>query len=451
MGAAGASDGARDGQGYLINGGSAGMMVQLEDLARTADGLGSTVASLRNLESRVTDLWMEVGALGGGSVTADRVRRRMLEAAHGFRVSAAALERLSDGVRKSAREYADTEGRVQLRMPWTGPISPWPEPSPGGGVVPTRGRMEKALASPADELALHAALLLLKTAGVAELRRVTVTPVPGVPGEIRLDGSASGLLARSRALKEEDNAGVVEVLRIDEDGRQAFVVTIPGTQGNGFSEGGANPFDVTGNGEARDLDSRYVAAAVAEALRQANAQAGDSVVLSGYSQGGDHAANVAVFLATESEYQVDFLLTAGSPTGATDLPPGLPALHLEHELDWVPGIDSLPNPDTPDRVTMTLTGPVATPDGQPAGLGPAHRLDNYLEGAALADTSQDPSVRTALGSLGVAIGAGTATRHLYRFEREPLPAPAAPPSARMPQPEHMASPTPPLRRVLSDN
>ena len=449
MGAAGATDSIRDGQAYLVRGGSAGTLVQLEDLARIADGLGSSVGRLRNLELRVTDLWMEAGAIGGGSLTADRVRARMLEAAHGFRVCAAALERLSDGVRTSAREYADTEGRIQLRMPWTGAVSPWPRPAPGGtGFVPTRQHMEEALASPADEIALHAALFLLKTAGVAELRRVTVAPFPAGQEQVRLDGSVAGLLGRSKVLKDENNAGVVEVLRIQDGGRQVFVVTIPGTQGSGF--GGAFPFDVTGNGEARDLDSKYVAAAVADALRQAHAEAGDSVVLSGYSQGGDHATNVAVFLANQTEYQVDFLLTAGSPTGSAALPPGLPALHLEHELDWVPGIDSMPNPDTPDRVTMTLTDPVATPEGQPAGLGPAHRLDNYLEGAALADASQDPSMRTAVGSLGAVIGTGTATRHLYRFEREPLPKPEARPSVRVPHPEPLPSPTPPVRRVSPD-
>ena len=448
MGALGASDSGRDGQAYLVRGGSAGMMVQLEDLARIAGGLGATVSRLRNMEQRVTDLWLEVGALGGGSVTADRVRMRMQEAAHGIRVAASAVEKLSDGVRRSARDYADTEGRVQLRMPWTGPVSPWPGPPSGGtGLRPSRQEMEDVLAGPTDEAALHAALFLLKTAGVAQLRPVTVTPLPGAPEEVRLDGSVSGVLARSKVLKDENAPGVVEVLRIDEGGKRVFVVTIPGTQGTGFSEGGAVPFDVAGNGEARAVGSRYVAAAVAEALRQARAEAGDSVVLTGYSQGGDHAANAAVFLTRETGYQVDFLLTAGSPTGAAVLPPGLPALHLEHAQDWVPGIDSLPNPDTPDRVTMTLTTPALTPEGAPAGLGPAHRLDGYLEGAALADGSRDPSVSTAAGSLGAVIGAGVATRHLYRFEREPLPKPAPRPTVQMPLPEHMSSPTPPLRRV----
>ena len=447
MGAIGAGDTTGDLQPYSVKGGSAGVAVQLEDLARIAGELGSTVACLRNLESRAADLWMEVGAVGGGSATADRVRMRMLDAAHGLRVSAAALERLSDGVLRSAREYAATEGRVQVRMPWAGAGSPWPAPAAGWNGFPTRRQMETALATPADEAALQAALFLLKT-GTARLRPVTVTPIPGGPGEVRLDGTAAGLLARSKILKEENSPGAVEVLRIEGDGRQVFVVSIPGTQGSGLSEGGAVPFDVAGNGEARGMQSRYVAAAVAEALRQAQAEAGDSVVLSGYSQGGDHAANVAVFLSNETDYNVDFLLTAGSPTGATDLPPGVAALHLEHEKDWVPGIDSLPNPDTPDRVTLTLTDPVATPEAEPAGLGPAHRLDNYLDGAALADGSADPSVRTALGSLGMAIGTGTATRQLYRFEREPLP--ARPDARVVPVPEYVATPTPPLRRVTSD-
>ncbi|MCC3275481.1 hypothetical protein LJ753_06300 [Arthrobacter sp. zg-Y20] len=447
MGAIGAADSFRDQPAFQVRGGSVGLLVQLEDLARVADRLGTTTSMLRNLEKRVNGLWLEAGAWGGGSVTADRVRARMLDASFALRRSAAALEELTEGVRESARSYAATEGRVQLRMPWAGEVSPWPAaPASGGTLVPTRGQMEAALGSVADEVALLAALALLKTAGVTELRPVTVTALPGKPENIRLDGTAAGLLARSQVLKDENDPGVVEVLRIEEGGKNTFIVVLPGTQG-WFSDGGSVPFDLAGMGEARGRESQYVAAAVAEALRQANAEAGDSVVLSGYSQGGDHAVNVAAFLATGSQYQVDFVLTAGSPTGTANLPPGVPALHLEHERDWVPGIDSVPNPDTPDRVTLTLTDPVATPEGEPAGLGPAHRLENYLDGAALADASDDGSVRTALGSLSLAVGAGQATRHLYRFEREPLP---ARPPARVAAPADVSTPTPPFSRLPSN-
>lgn len=446
MGAIGAADSYRDQPAFHVRGGSAGLLVQLEDLARVAEQLEATTALLRNLEQRVNGLWLEAGAWGGGSMTADRVRARVLEAAFALRRSAAALGELTEGVRESARSYAATEGRVQLRMPWTGEVSPWPAPAAGGRtLVPTRNQTEAVLGSAADEVLLQAALALLKSAGVAELRPVTVTALPG-KGKVQLDGTAAGLLGRSQVLMDENDPGVVEILRIEEGGKRTFVVVLPGTQG-WFSEGGSVPFDLTGEGEARAAQSRYVAAAVAEALRQAEAEAGDSVVLSGYSQGGEHAANAAALLAAESGYQVDFVLSAGSPTGTSTLPPGMAALHLEHELDWVTGIDSIPNPDTPDRVTLTLTDPVATPEGESAGLGPAHRLDNYLDGAALADASGDASVRTALGSLALAVGAGQATRHLYRFEREPLP---ARPPARVAAPADVSTPTPPFSRLPSN-
>ena len=64
------------------------------------------------------------------------------------------------------------------------------------------------------------------------------------------------------------------------------------------------------------------------------------------------------------------MLTAGSPVGGIRPGPGIRSLHLEHEQDWVPGADGLANPDTRDRVTVTLTNPLAMPPLQDFGLGP---------------------------------------------------------------------------------
>ena len=56
-----------------------------------------------------------------------------------------------------------------------------------------------------------------------------------------------------------------------------------------------------------------------------------------------------------ADYDLKFVLTAGSPVGGIEPGAGISSLHLEHEQDWVPGADGLPNPDTRDRVTVTLT------------------------------------------------------------------------------------------------
>lgn len=433
MAAIGSADRGGAAPAYRVAGGSAGLLVQYEDLLRVADRMDLAAERLRELRQQAAELWLEAGTVG--SASSDRVRTRLQEASTILSASAGALERLVDGVRESARRYAETEGRIRLRLPSIGPIplAPWIIPGRRIEGFPTLPQIESALASPADERAMQAAMWWIRK-GVGKPRPVRVSALPGDLGQVRLEGTAASILARSEVLKQENRAGVVEVLRIDEGGRQTFVVTIPGTQGTGSLAESGNPFGFTGNGEARAEESRYVAAGVAEALRQAEAEAGDSVILSGYSQGGDHAANIAAVLARDSGYRVDFLLTAGSPTGATSLPPGLPALHLEHVQDWVPGIDSTANPDTADRVTLTRLDPVSTPPGEDPGLGPGHRLAHYQEAAAMADASDDASLRTVLGSLGAAVGtAAVATRHLYRFTREPLmQKPLMPPLAQGP-------------------
>ncbi|MCQ1951978.1 hypothetical protein [Arthrobacter sp. zg-Y238] len=412
---------------YQVRGGAAGLLVQYEDLVRIAGRLESTTDRLRLLGQRVTELWLEVGAVSGGSGSADRVRLRMQEAAHTLRSSASAVDALTDGVRESARAYAEAEGQIKARLPYFFliPPNPWSTvgPYPRAEGFPTLRQAETVLADPVSENLMRAALLLLYGAGRGKLRPVEVSALPGAQERVRLDGTAAGLLERSEVLLRENRPGVIEVLPLTaSDGKKTFVVTIPGTQSPGISPGSENPFDAMGVFEPSLKDSLFVAAGVQEALRLAGAEAEDAVILSGYSQGGDHATRVAAYLAEESDYNVAFLLTAGSHTGAADLPPGIHALHLEHVQDWVSGIDGTPNPDTPDRVTMTLTNPAATPEGDDAGLGPGHRLENYRRGAALADASDDASLRASVGSLGAAVAAGSvATRHLYRLSREELP------------------------------
>ena len=427
MGAAGVFDSDRDSKMYEVRGGAAGLLVQYEDLVRITGRLESATGRLRVLGQRVTDLWLKVGAWGGGSTSSDRVRARLLETAHTLENSAVALDALMEGVRESARAYANAEGRIEAKLPSfvLVPPSPWstPGPYPRAEGFPTLQQAESGLIPPISGAAMHAALFLLYGAGQGKLRPVEVSALPGRQELVRLDGTAAGLLDRSEVLKRENKAGVIEVLPVTaSDGKKTFVVTIPGTQGLGISPGSENTFDAMGVLESSLEDSAFVAAGVQEALRLAGAEAEDAVILSGYSQGGGHATHVAAYLAEESDYNVEFLLTAGSPTGAADLPPGVPALHLEHVQDWVSGIDGIPNPDTPDRVTMTLTDLETTPEGEDAGLGAGHRLDNYRRGAALADASDDASLRTAVASLGAAVAAGSvATRHLYQLSREKLP------------------------------
>jgi hypothetical protein len=142
----------------------------------------------------------------------------------------------------------------------------------------------------------------------------------------------------------------------------------------------------------------------------------------GYSQGGIHAMNLSQDKAFLAEFDLKFVLTAGSPVGGITPEPGISSLHLEHEQDWVPGADGLASPDTKDRVTVTLTNALEVPPLADFGLGPGHRLGNYTAGAEAVAASQDLSLRTSTAALAAVVGTGgAATVTRFALRREALP------------------------------
>ena len=200
------------------------------------------------------------------------------------------------------------------------------------------------------------------------------------------------------------------MVQVDNGGHKAFIVIVPGTQPTD-PPGGVNPLDEAGIVEALGYGSEQLNAAVTSALHQAGASKGDQVVAVGYSQGGVHAMNLSSDKAFLAEFDLKYVLTAGSPVGGITPETGITSLHVEHRQDWVPGSDGIPNPDTRDRVTVTLTDRVATPAGKDPGLGPGHNLANYEEGAG-----RCPRAKTLRWSI---------TRRSWPESSEP----AAPPTA----------------------
>jgi hypothetical protein len=128
-----------------------------------------------------------------------------------------------------------------------------------------------------------------------------------------------------------------------------------------------------------------------------------------------------------NDYDVKYVLTAGSPVGGIVPAAGVSSLHLEHRQDWVPGTDGTPNPDARQRVTVTLTGPVTKPGGGEFGIGPGHRLSNYTGGARLVAESDDPSLVASTAVLAGVLGAGgTATATRFALMRTPAETASAP-------------------------
>jgi len=147
------------------------------------------------------------------------------------------------------------------------------------------------------------------------------------------------------------------------------------------------------------------------------------VVAVGYSQGGIHAMNLAADPRFLRDYDLRYVLTAGSPVAGINPAPGVQSLHLEHRADWVPGSDGAPNPDTRDRVSVSLGNTPRAAEGE-GGIGIGHTLSTYQDGARLVSASNDASLTGSTAALGAVLGAGgaaTATR--FSLTRTKAPAP----------------------------
>jgi hypothetical protein len=237
---------------------------------------------------------------------------------------------------------------------------------------------------------------------------------------IDFDPSPAGLLERIRLI-DERGAGFIEVVEVEKAGQKAYVVVIPGTQLNTPDE---NPFGLNGIVEGVGNSSGNVNAAVREALRAAGARKGATVVAVGYSQGGIHAMNLAADEVFLNDYDLKYVLTAGSPVAGIRPGPDVNTLHLEHRTDWVPGTDGAPNKDTRNQVTATMNSDFYLQAGERAGIGPGHQLSSYQEGARAVSASADPSLVASTTALGAALGAGgTATATRFSLSRTKAPAP----------------------------
>lgn len=158
------------------------------------------------------------------------------------------------------------------------------------------------------------------------------------------------------------------------------------------------------------------------AMREAGVRPGEPVLLVGFSQGGITAASLASDPEIRRDVSVRGVFTAGSPISEFALPDDVATLSLENETDPVPLLDGGTNPDRTNWTTVT--GHVLGPDGNPmirermAGGEPfaGHYLDGYLQLAAEAERSGDPSVQQWQASMGDFLGTGENGRSVTRTE-----------------------------------
>ena len=422
-----------------IRGGVGGLSFQFEELLAGAAALDGIVRELAAVDEEAEAVRRALFPYQYDSYTSgSNAIIAVGEAARDVRRVRMELERLGGAVRASHREYEFAEARntLILRIGRTGPAY-----GPLWGLfglppVTLRDTVEDEVALAPARLARLLGLPVGQAGaggpgGVRDAVR-GLADAPGLeflrPRPVRIIGketwseeadvSPAGLLLRAEALG--GNSGDVEVLEMGEPGSRAWVVIIPGTQLGGLPQG-TNPFDAGGIAEGLGYDSAETAAAIRRALAETGAEAGDQVAAVGYSQGGIHAMNLGRDKAFLADYELKFVLTAGSPVGGIEPAAGTSSLHLEHEADWVPGADGLPNPDTKDRVTVTLTSPIPGAEWLEPGMGPGHAMGRYADGARDVAASRDPSLQASTAALAAVVGAGTATVTRFSLRREAMP------------------------------
>jgi len=420
-----------------ISGGVGGITVQLEELDVGAGKLDALAARLAAVEVDLFAAWQELGAhqnqprvTGTAALVAvgeaqDAVQRVRLE-----------LQRISGQVRSCRWDYgmADSAAHMKRMLGVSGPAVELQKHVDFWRTGFLNGAATEMLVANAVTLLPWIKPVLEQNIPSLSTGPVTATEEESV--RINLDSSPAGLLERVRLL-EERGSGCIEVIEVDAGGRKAYVVVVPGTQVN-EADGGANPFDLGGIVDGMGARSERVNAAVLQSLRASGAEQGADVVAVGYSQGGIHAMNLATDEAFLKEYTMKYVLTAGSPISRITPPPDVTTLHLEHRTDWVPGSDGMPNRDTRNQVTVTMTNDLYVRGGEDAGLGPGHSLSGYEEAARQVGTSTDPSLVQSTAALGAVLGAGgaaTATRFsLSKTPPPPVPKDPRDPFSGRPQP-----------------
>ncbi|WP_035743378.1 hypothetical protein [Arthrobacter sp. MA-N2] len=435
-----------------IRGGVGGINFQFEELLAGAAALDELVLQLQAVEREAeavrTALFpYQASSYGSGSNAIIAVG----ESGRDIGRVREQLQRIGSDVRASHREYefAESHLAIRLRMGMGLPVlSDGPNRLDLGargategivqdlprilasmmGLPPVAANLVGAIVGPTDVGAVVRTIAAIPAFDFLKPRPITVSGGETISKSVDL--SAAGMLEELRHVSA-GSEGEIAVVQVDKNGERAWVVLIPGTQ-LGNPPGGSNPWDQAGIADALGYSSKETSKAIRQALLEAGAVASETVVAVGHSQGGIHAMNLSQDKAFLAEYNLKFVVTAGSPVGGITPQAGIGSLHLEHEHDVVPGADGKVNPDTKDRVTVTMTNPVDPAPGENLPIGPAHKLSGYEEGAKLVQLSSDPSLAASTAALGGLLGVGGMAKiSRFKLSRD-APQPPATPSRTKP-------------------
>lgn len=223
-----------------------------------------------------------------------------------------------------------------------------------------------------------------------------------------------------------DSAVVQVTTTVGPDGVTRYSVQVPSTQ-QWFSFNGDAPNDLAGNlwGKFFPNDRSQLEKSVELALLEAGyiPGSGSEVMLSGFSQGGIVAANLAADADFTGRFNVTTVFTVGSPIGDVPIPSraegGPTIVSIEHTPaspgamgDPVPELDFFVANSQRDGWTTILTPP-SNPNPEVFG----HNVTDYTESAARElDRSTDPA-RVALRDEAARFLDGDVTVNYYEFQR----------------------------------
>ncbi|GAA2962661.1 alpha/beta fold hydrolase [Microbacterium schleiferi] len=231
------------------------------------------------------------------------------------------------------------------------------------------------------------------------------TSVPPAPTVVRavapaaVSGPVTGLADAARRVPGAAEARIrVERYAMPGGGSQAAVY-IAGTQA--VSGGSGDPFDMRSNLELYRGERSASLESVELALREAGVDPGEPVHVFGHSQG----AMLASALALEGTYDVQTLITYGSPVEAA-VPDGVLSVGIRHTDDPVAGLAGGGHAETVGAPGSFVAERVADPGGGVQDLTlAAHGIERYAETAAMVDASSDPraaALRDLWSTLGSA-------------------------------------------------
>lgn len=205
---------------------------------------------------------------------------------------------------------------------------------------------------------------------------------------VRTDASKLTTWIEQQQLAGEGHGSIMVSKAVTSSGEHRWIVTIPGTN---MSKGSA--WGLPRMAQAFENETEDVRKAVGDALKKAGAKSGEGVYLSGFSQGGKHALNLAHDDTFKKQYKLKGTFTAGAPHGDDDPPTDAPQLMLIDPDDAIPAFGATaPLKVSPNRVAVFSRGEDRVKTDNPGPLGADHGSHNYLDHARVADVVDDPAL-----------------------------------------------------------